>query len=273
MRSKIAQAVNLRHPPLGIYRSKDPAPGAKQFARMTKFSPSQTCSMPLLEQAFRDSVPCSFSTETVRCVGAFHGFGLSPPAWKMPGGPMAALRLVSSGNLNCEEGRAAVEALRSLGASAETIRMYSEGEGLKRDPEILARSFATMPRIPPIEGHLNYVPLDRLEEAPEAVVFLADSQQLSALITLAGYARPSNDNVSVPFCSACMSVSIFPLAEIESEAPRATVGLTDVSVRKIIRRLVGRDLLSFAVPWGMYEEMEGNVEGSFLERGFWRSIA
>ncbi|MBW1995430.1 MAG: DUF169 domain-containing protein, partial [Deltaproteobacteria bacterium] len=57
-----------------------------------------------------------------------------------------------------------------------------------------------------------------------------------------------------------------------SENPRAVVGLTDISARKYISRQLDRDLLSFAVPWKMFQEMEENVAGSFLERRTWKAL-
>jgi hypothetical protein len=42
------------------------------------------------------------------------------------------------------------------------------------------------------------------------------------------------------------------------------VGLTDISARAYIRKQLGDNLMSFAAPLALYEEMEGNVEGSFL---------
>jgi hypothetical protein len=229
--------------------------------------------MTLVEMAFTRGVPCSFSTGTVHCGGAIRGFGLARPPFEAPGGVMGNVRLVSSGNRHCEEGRAAVEELRRLGASAERLELFSEGEGFKKSPELLSGSFGDMPRLPPNDGCVNMAPLSAMSDSPEVVVFLADPQQLSALTILAGYARSGFEHVTVPFCAACMSIAVFPLAECGKASPRAVVGLTDVHARKVMRRLVGREYLSFSVPWEMFLEMEGSVGGSFLERRVWASIA
>lgn len=50
------------------------------------------------------------------------------------------------------------------------------------------------------------------------------------------------------------------------------MGLTDISARKYVRGLLSSEYLSFGMPWEMFLEMEGNVEGSFLERNAWRSL-
>ncbi|MDR1040078.1 MAG: DUF169 domain-containing protein [Deltaproteobacteria bacterium] len=273
MISRTAEATRLKYPPLGIYRSGEAAPGARRFARRTEYSPAGACSMTLVERAFREGTPCAFSTETVHCTGAIRGFGLAPPSFKAPGGLMGNARLVSSGNGLCEEGRAAVEELRVLGATAERLRLFSEGEGFKKSPELTVATFEALPKLQPNDGFLNLVPLPALSEPPEAVIFLADSQQISALTILAGYARPGFDHVTTPFCAACSSIAVLPLAERGRDSPKAVIGITDVHARKVMRRLVGRDYLAFSVPWEMYEEMEENVPGSFLERHVWESIA
>ena len=61
-------------------------------------------------------------------------------------------------------------------------------------------------------------------------------------------------------------------AEGESGAPRAVVGLTDLSARRAVRTTLGKDVLTFSVPYGMYREMERNVPGSFLELDLWREL-
>ncbi|MDR2612734.1 MAG: DUF169 domain-containing protein [Deltaproteobacteria bacterium] len=273
MLSRTAEAVKLRHRPLALYRSDGPAPGARRFSRRTEFRPSNACSLALVAAAFREGTPCAFSTETVHCPGGHRGFGLRPPSWTYPGGIMGTLRLVSCGNRHTEEGRAAVEELRAAGASEARIEQFAEGEGFKRSPELLREAFGAMPSIPPSDGHVNVVPLADLDDPPEVVIFLADPQQISALVTLAGYSRPGFESARVPFCAGCTSIALFPLAERSEPQPRAIIGLIDVYARMTLRSLVGREYLTFSMPWELYAEMEGNVAGSFLERRVWRGIA
>ena len=54
--------------------------------------------------------------------------------------------------------------------------------------------------------------------------------------------------------------------------PRAVVGLTDISARLFLRQHFGRNVMSFSVPWSMFNEMEGNVKGSFLEAVVWQKL-
>jgi len=49
--------------------------------------------------------------------------------------------------------------------------------------------------------------------------------------------------------------------------------LTDLSARKNVRKQLGDNLFTFAVPYEMFLEMEENVEGSFFERNVWKSLS
>ena len=71
-----------------------------------------------------------------------------------------------------------------------------------------------------------------------------------------------------PFGSGCQQVGILAYKETEAENPRAVIGLTDITVRK----LFDKDILSFTVPYKMYLEMESYVEDSFLKGREWQDI-
>jgi hypothetical protein len=186
---------------------------------------------------------------------------------------MAVLRLVSNGNAGCREGQEAAEKLKAAGAAEDVIEEFENGERFKKTPELAMESFRAKPRIEPYSGYLVAKPLELLERAPEVVVALVDALGLSALVVLANYARPSNDNVIIPFAAGCSTIWGQPFAECSNPQPRAVIGLTDPSARKPLKRLLGRDLLSFAMPFKLFEEMEANVQGSFLERPVWRGLA
>jgi hypothetical protein len=114
--------------------------------------------------------------------------------------------------------------------------------------------------------------IDLRKEEPVVIVLLADPDQLSALVILANYGREGNENVIIPYAAGCQTIGIYPYQEAKSEKPRAVVGLTDISARKNVKKQLGKDLLSFAVPFPMFQEMEANVEGSFLQRQTWKAL-
>jgi uncharacterized protein (DUF169 family) len=144
------------------------------------------------------------------------------------------------------------------------------GERYVKNPE-LAKKFAdSLPVMDVPTEYIVFKPLEQLleGETPRVVIFLANPDQLSALVVLTNYSRETNENVIAPFGAGCHSVCIFPYREAEAEKPRAVIGLTDVSARK----QVDKDILSFTVPFKMFLEMESDVEGSFLENEEWLKV-
>jgi hypothetical protein len=111
-----------------------------------------------------------------------------------------------------------------------------------------------------------------LREKPKVVTLLTDPDQLSALVVLANFARPGIDNVRIPFAAGCASLALYPFYEAQQASPRAVIGLTDISARFYLRKLLGKDILSFTIPWTLFEEMEGDVSESFLTRFAWKSM-
>jgi len=84
--------------------------------------------------------------------------------------------------------------------------------------------------------------------------------------------NPALDNVVVPWAAACQVIGIFGYRELERDEPRALIGLTDLSARHTVRPALGKNVVSFTVPWPLFMKMEENVEGSFLERPTWQEL-
>jgi uncharacterized protein (DUF169 family) len=160
-------------------------------------------------------------------------------------------------------------------AGREFSEKFRHGEGYMKSPELLKRFIDSLPIMAVPERYVIFKPLsdiDPTQEQPRVMIFLADPDQLSALVVLANYGRGDNENVIAPFAAGCQQIGIFPYQEARSERPRAVIGLTDISARKNLKKQLDRNVFSFAVPWRMFEEMEDNVEGSFLQKETWRAL-
>ena len=96
--------------------------------------------------------------------------------------------------------------------------------------------------------------------------------QISALHILANYGCDHNENVVFPYAAGCQTIGIYPFAEAKKQNPRAVLGLSDVSARLYLKRILKDDVMSFAIPMALYREMEDNVEASFLKQGTWQSL-
>lgn len=97
------------------------------------------------------------------------------------------------------------------------------------------------------------------QERPALVVLFVNPEQLSALVTLAGF-RTGALNASVaPWGAACQSI-LFAHAEAEKERPAGVIGFFDISQRN----KVARDVVTYTMPFRLFLEMEESVEESFL---------
>lgn len=240
MVSRIAQELKLKYQPLGLSFTDTKPEDALEFKE------GETGCVIALFAAASHGKTAVFSKDTCGCPGGRIGLGFTDDYDHVPGG---------------------IDYFLSTGRGEG----YPEGEGYIKTPE-LAREFAD--RLPKTCIPTKYVvvkPLEQIDEEnekPSLVVFFCEPDQLSALVVLANYRRSGTDNVVIPFGAGCHTVCLLPFDQSSHSQPKAVVGLTDISARPS----VDPGVLSFTVPIGMYEEMEADVPGSFLERRDWKKV-
>jgi uncharacterized protein (DUF169 family) len=268
MDSKIAATLGLKHNPVAVIWSDDKPEGATQFAQRR-----WGCVMSMFAAAAKGRTAV-FDAETYGCWGGGVGLGFGNAYRDFPGGEECFARFLSSGNDQSEKGRQIAAGVEQA-AGQRFADDFRAGERYVKTPELVKRWIDELPITEPATRYVVFKPLaevDPAEETPATVVMLADADQLSALVILANYARPGRENVSIPWAAGCQNIGLLPLREGESDRPRAVVGLTDISARKYVRKSLGADCLSFAMPWPLFLEMEDNVEGSFLQRPSWLGL-
>ncbi len=235
MQSRISEAIRMTTQPVAVLLADEAPEGALRFVE-----DRWACVMSMLSAASKGRV-AAFDKDTCACGGGRVGLGFE------------------SFQLGFID--------RFLSTGTEKM----EGEYHRKSPEI-ARSF--IEALPVVElGHpfVVFKPLDRLadDETPEVVVFLATPDQLSGLATLAGYDRPGRENVIFAAASGCQATVLLALDQARSPEPKCLLGMTDPAAR----RFVDPDVLSFAIPWQRFLEMEENVDESFLGREAWARLA
>ena len=240
MESRIARELKLRFEPVAVIFTNEKPEEALEFQ-----GGRWGCVISMLTAAAKGKTAC-FSRETCGCSGGRTGLGFGESYADFPGG---------------------IEYFLSTGRGEG----HREGEAYKKTPE-LARTF--IGQLPVTDIPYTYVvfkPLslaDPAKDALQLVVFYANPDQLSALVVLANYGRPGGDNVTIPFGAGCHTICLIPQNESKKDAPRAVVGMTDISSRPF----VDPDVLSFTVPFSMFLEMESNITGSFLEKESWHKV-
>ncbi len=269
MESKIAEAVNLKYGPVAILWTDEKPEGARQF-KEGKWG----CVMWMLAGAAKGKTAV-FSEDTYGCWGGGVGLGFGNQYLKFPGGPDCFNYFLSTGNDRWDQGKAVAKQIEGF-MTKDAFEDFREGERYLKTPELVEDFVKNLPIMEPPASFTLFKPLaqvDRAKETPEVVVFLATPDQLSALVILANYGRKGNENVIIPYAAGCQTIGIYPYREARSENPRAIVGLTDISARENLKKQLDRDLFSFAIPWRLFLEMEGDVEGSFLQRRTWKALS
>ena len=269
MESRIARALKARHQPVAITFADDKPACAAQFSE-GKWG----CLMWLLAGAIRGKT-AAVDERSFGCLGGGTGLGFGNQYEAWPGGIECFYHFLSTGN----EARGAVgdELAAQVQPSLrrQSFEHFVHGERYLKSPEVTARFVEQLPmtRIPARYVLLRpLAEVDPAVEQPNSVLFLVDPDRLSALVVLANYEGPSNENVIIPWAAGCQSFGIFTYREASAERPRAVVGMIDISARKYMNRQFGRDLLTLSIPWQMFLTMEGNVEGSFLAREQWQEL-
>ncbi|MEJ5376972.1 MAG: DUF169 domain-containing protein [bacterium] len=269
MKSRIAEKMGLELEPVAIlWTDQEPA-------KAIKFKPGKWgCVMWLLANAAKGKTAV-FSQETYGCWGGGVGLGFGNQYMSFPGGLECFYRFLSTGNEHWEKGKEVASKIKDL-VNEEFLEDFLHGEGYLKSPELVKDFVEQMPIMEVPSKFVVFQPLslvDPKKERPRVIVFLVNPDQLSAMVILANYGRAGNQNVIIPYAAGCQTIGIFPYREAASEPQRAVMGLTDISARLYLRKLLDRNLLTLAVPWEMFQEMEGHVQGSFLDKRTWRLLS
>lgn len=253
MKSAIAEAVGLKYSPVAVLWADEKPEGALQFKEGR-----WGCVAAMMKAAAKGKT-AAFDRKTFGCLGGGTGLGFGNQYVNFPGGIEYFL---STGNKKFCQSEAGRNIVRNMPA-------LEHGEGYVKTPELAKKFVDNLPMRDIPAEYVIFKPLEQVnDEEPRVVVFLVNPDQLSALVVLANYERENSINVIAPFAAGCQSVCLLPYKEAEAEKPRAVIGMIDISVRKLMER----DILSFAVPYKMFLEMEGNVAGSFLEKETWLKV-
>ena len=97
------------------------------------------------------------------------------------------------------------------------------------------------------DGHLSSEDIGR---HPDVVFVLANPDQLSALVIMAGYRSGRPLNVIAPFCAGCQSI-VLAKQQLDADEPMAIMGMFDIAQRSQIEK----DLLSLTMPYDMFDEI------------------
>ena len=270
-RSEIAQAAGITLNPVAIvWTDKKPTP-ALEF----KYG-VWGCVMWFFAKVAKEGKTAVFSRETTTCAGGAMGLGFGRP-WDLHAArnEEGFCSFLSNGIEGAAD-RAAYNAIIDEAPDARHRKMLTEGERFLKSPAVVRNFLANLPVYDAKDGYIVMKPVHEVEEGDDvkSIVFVANADQASALSILANYGTANiRDGIIVAAgASGCQAMGVCTYAEGESRAPRAVLGLTDLSARRAVRPTLGKDVLTFSVPFALYREMEKNVPGSFLELDLWKEL-
>ena len=268
MESKIASALNLRFNPVAVIWSDEQPEDALSFKKR-----KWGCVMSLFAQVAKGRTAV-FDRETFGCWGGGVGLGFGNQYLNVPGGIEAFYHFLSIGNARRGPNQRVAKTLCNF-LNNHFLDQFMRGERYLESPERVKRFVESLPitDVPAPYVCLKPLPsIDGDDENPVVIVFVANPDQLSALVILANFGRNNFESVTTPFAAACQSIGIIPYREAMSDNPRAVIGLIDITARKNVRKVLGSDLFTFAVPLKMFHEMEEHVDESFLRGDVWQSL-
>ena len=269
MESILAKAIGLQYQPVALLWSSEKPEGAMQFSE-SKWG----CVMWLAIRAAKGKAAVA-DVRTFGCIGGGVGLGFGNQYKNFPGGEEGFCHFLASGNAGRPGGSELAEQIKPF-MTKESHENFLYGERYIKSPHLVHKFLEALPMTDISEAFIVFKPLadiDPLKEKPQTVIFFVNPDQLSALVVLANYGRGNNENVIIPYAAGCQTVGIYPYHEAKSAKPRAVVGLTDLTARVYVRKQLGDPhFMTFAAPFALFEEMEQNVPGSFLERHTWLSL-
>ncbi len=136
-------------------------------------------------------------------------------------------------------------------------------EKYKETPEMVENFVKELNMSDKSTKYLNFVSIDKLEsfESLEGLVFFANPDVMTGLISWVHYDTNKSDAVSVPFASGCSAIVAQTVVENRENGHRTFLGLFDPSVRP----QVAADELSLSVPMSRFAEMYHTFGKSCLQ--------
>jgi len=270
-RSEIAKAAGITLNPVAIVWTARKPENALEFKQGV-----WSCVMWLFAKVAREGRTAVFSRDTTTCAGGAMGLGFGRPLEKHAARNEEGFCSFLSNGVEGALDRKSYAAIIAQSFDAHHKKMLTEGERFLKSPAIVKKFLENLPVYDAKDGYIVMKPVSEVEDGEDvrSVVFVANPDQLAALSTLANYGTADirGGIIVAASASGCQAMGVCTYAEGETDHPRAVVGLTDLSARRAVRATLGKDILTFSVPFALYREMEQNVKGSFLELDLWKEL-
>jgi len=269
--SEIARAAGITtHPVAIVWTDKKPE-------KALEFRPGTWgCVMWFFAKVAKEGKTAVFSRETTTCAGGCMGLGFGRPFDKHAARNEDGFCSFLSNGIQGAADKKVYQAIIDQSFDDHHKKMLTEGERFLKNPPVVKKWLKNLPVYDAKDRYIVMKPVTQADanEEIKSIVFIVNADQLAALSTLANFATGNVMNGIYVAASAagCQAMGVCTYAEGDSGTPRAVVGLTDLSARKAVRPTLGKDVLTFSVPFALYQEMEQNVKDSCLELDLWKEL-
>ena len=143
-------------------------------------------------------------------------------------------------------------------------------EKFYKSAEQVNKILTEYPAVPARGKYIVFKRWDVLTEndQPLVVSFFCNPDTIAGLHALANYDSMTPHAVISPFSSGCDTLIGFAMRELQSDDPKAVLGLFDPSARVCVKP----DLLTFSIPWPKFISMLDNMDNCFLTTNLGQSI-
>jgi uncharacterized protein (DUF169 family) len=270
-RSGIAKAAGITMNPVAIVWTEKKPKDALEFRPGV-----WGCVMWFFAKVAKEGKTAVFSTATTTCAGGAMGLGFGRPLDRHAARNEEGFCSFLSNGIEGAVDRKAYETVIAESFDDHHKKMLTEGERFLKNPAVVRKWLLNLPVYDAGDRYVVMKPVHEIGEGEDvkSIVFVVNADQMAALSTLVNF-RTGNvrDGIIVAAsASGCQAMGVCTYAEGESATPRAVVGLTDLSARKAVRPVLGKDVLTFSVPFALYLQMEEDVSASCLELDLWKEL-
>jgi uncharacterized protein (DUF169 family) len=270
MKNITAEKLRLDNEPVAIIWSNTKPERALQIKPH-----GWSCIMPFFAKVAMKGKTAAFDRESYGCPGALAGLGFGNSYYDAFGG--AGVEFMSAFFVK------GVESSKNPDTYCTTMQhipkreraKFLYGERLHRNTDKTTQFItADLPITNIAEKYVIFTPISKAkhDESPVVVVFVADPLQIIGLVTLVGAIREGTDPVRVPPMAACQQIGVFVYDDANKEHPRAVLGYTDLAARANVRKTIPANMLTFAVPFSLFEEMEEEAKDGVFDGPIWKRL-
>lgn len=268
MKSIIVDELKPKFETVALLRSDEKPEGAIQ-----PMPGKYVCIMSFYAQVAAKGKIAVFDRETYGCSGARTGLGFGSAYGTEMGGVDTFAAFFSKGIEDAKDKEKYQAIAESTNSHVRRKLILGERFHTSREK---AHKWITKD-LPVYDFPEKYVILKPLKdvqanEIPQSVIFNVNPVQLTALMTLAGSIRQGINDTVTPQGAACQMIGAYVFHEAKSDNPRGVLGLIDLAARQNVRGILPDDILTYAVPWKLFLDLEEESKEGIFKSPLWLDL-